>query len=203
MGNYERNTISPHDALTRLSTLGPMGIRPIGATRRRSGNLLVETENADAANVEALVEPVLGLKCVARRLDDVRATVMVAGQLQGFKSTRQAVCLGTKALKVALTFVSGIDDMPGPNRLSSPNPRVAVVKGRGGGAGFVISLYDRPTKGGDFGEPDKAVQRALQAVGVTFRTTSTRSVRTVAELLALVDRACLEPPAAHPDCGTS
>jgi hypothetical protein len=185
MGNYGRNSLPPLEVLVGLARLDPARLRPLAATRRRSGNFLLEGEKCVASTVEEFAEPILGLECVARRIADLRSAVIEAGQLPGFNSARQAVRTGEALRKVALTFVSGIDTLPDLRTLSSKNRRVEFVKICGGGVGCIISLYDRPGSGGDFGQPDTAVRKALAKAGVKFRTTTTRSVRVVAEFLRL------------------
>jgi len=187
MGNYSRNDLHPSTALKRLASANSKHIRFLAASGRRSGNLLAEGRNCLESDIEDLAESVLGLNCVARRTEHIRLGLLGIQELRGYDTARRALRLGTRLLRVTVTFVAGASQLPDARALRSANPRVRFALSESKDLTAVVSVYDRPSSGGNMGEPDDAVQRALRQHDVAFRTTTTRSVRTLMELMAVAD----------------
>jgi hypothetical protein len=152
---------------------------------RRSGNFLAECgSGVSDADVEAIAGSAVSLLFVCRRIGPVSQFVEEVCRMHGFDQASYSVLRGDRFWKIAVTFVIGSDRFPPFERLRSPNPRVVLAMASER-ARALVSLYDRPKKGGDFGEPNRAVERALSQAGMPSPVGTTRSLRVVFELMAL------------------
>jgi hypothetical protein len=121
---------------------------------------------------------------VCRRLDLAAQLVGEIRKTLGFDEATYTVSKDHRPRKIAVTFVTGSDSLPEFGRLRSANPRVDLVLASGP-ARALVSLYDRPKRGGDFGEPNRAVERALAQAGMPAPIATTRSLRVIFELMSL------------------
>lgn len=183
VGNYGANRIAPADILQQLRQANSPAVEFIAAHHRASGNFLARVDGSMLdAEVEAVAETATGLRFASRRIRDVEAALRAAHAVADFDSEHFEVRKGSTRRKVAITFDRGAASTPA-TPLRSKNQRVQIVDSNASSR-TIVSIYDRPTKGGDFGVPNAAVEAALREAGIEAAEATIRSARVVKEVLA-------------------
>lgn len=187
MGNYGMNRLTPAGVLKCLRARDSDQLRFLGCHWRPSGNFLVERCGMSEEDIEHLAESIVGLGFVCRAISLLAEAIDRARKIPGFDSSHYAVLREGVFWKVAVSLVAGLEHLPEPDKLRSPNPQVEIVPWENGPVRAILSLYNRPSSGGDFGVPNTAVEAALRAADASGFTVTTRSVRTLIELIDLAD----------------
>src|SRR5919108_3307560 len=150
MGNYERNRLSPTSVLERLSAKNSDQLRFLGCLWRPSGNFLVERCGMSDGDIARLAESIVGLRFVCLPIGLLAAAIKRALEIPGFDASCYAVRRQGALWKVAVSLVAGLDRLPGPAELHSMNLRVELVPWESDSIRVILSLYNRPSRGGDF-----------------------------------------------------
>lgn len=181
VGNYGMNKVPPDEILARLRERDSEHVRFLVAHWRRSGNFVVWRNGVADREVEDLAHAATGFLFACRPLRIVKQIVEQVRKTPGFDESSYSVVKDRRPRKIAVSLVAGSEPLPDLRKLRSSNSRVLFMEVHPARA--VISLYDRPRRGGDFGEPNRVVERALIEAGLRDALATTRSLRVLDEVV--------------------
>ncbi len=201
LGNYGRNNVLIRAVFKELRSKPRHDFEVAPYHWRRSGNFMLRVrdriQSTEVANAICLAMTQVSrisigrpLQVVARAQTNLQKLIEYATEMTSFESRNSMTKVDGKLWKVVAVFLEPQDSLPELEKAPMDlNERVKLIGTVEGDPSTVLTLYGRPTKGGNMRFPAIVLRRFLEklgvravatarAISVIYDITSGRGVRT-------------------------